>query len=170
MNEQAHTNPPAFPPTRYRGGTPALPTSSVIALLLVAALLVLPIWIWFFCRIEPGAGEAAILIHKTGKDLPSGEVLAVEPGQKGIVLDMLAEGRYFRNPYTWGWEITKITDIPAGKLGVLTRLYGKDLPPGKIISDEGEKGIVAEVLRPGTYRINPYAYHVQLFDAISIRP
>ena len=82
----------------------------------------------------------------------------------------MPEGRYFRNPYHWGWEITRITDIPAGRLGVRTRLYGRDLPPGRIVADEDTKGILPEVLRPGKYRINPYAYAVELFDAISIRP
>ncbi len=96
--------------------------------------------------------------------------MALEPGQKGIQLDVLSEGRYFRNPYSWGWQIRRITDIPAGQLGVLTRLYGQDLPPGQIIASEGMKGIVQDVLRPGKYRINPYAYDIQLFDAISIRP
>ncbi|MBI2441461.1 MAG: hypothetical protein HYV35_08835, partial [Lentisphaerae bacterium] len=43
-----------------------------------------PLWFWFFCRIEPGAGELAVLIRKTGQDLPSGQILATEPGQKGI--------------------------------------------------------------------------------------
>ena len=85
-------------------------------------------------------------------------------------MDVLPEGRYFRNPYTWGWEIHRITDIPAGKVGVLTRLYGKDLPPGRIIAGNDTKGIVAEVNLPGKYRINPYAYEVGMFDAISIRP
>jgi hypothetical protein len=41
-----------------------------------------------------------------------------------------------------------MTDIPAGKLGVKTRLYGNDLPPGRIMATEGTKGIVADVLAP----------------------
>ena len=139
----------------------------VLALMILVVLL--PLWFWFFCRIEPGPGEMAVLIHKTGKDLPSGEILATKPDQKGIRLEVLPEGRYFRNPYSWGWQIKPITDIPAGKVCVQTRLYGQDLPAGKIIAEEGNKGIMAEVLRPGKYRINPYAYQVRLFDAINIR-
>jgi regulator of protease activity HflC (stomatin/prohibitin superfamily) len=133
-------------------------------------LFLLAVWIWFFWRIEPASDQIAVLIRKTGQDLPSGQILATEPGQKGIQLEVLSEGRYFRNPYAWGWRIHPITDIPAGKLGVLIRLYGKDLPPGKILADEGSKGIVGQVLRPGKYRINPYAFSVQRFDAVSIRP
>lgn len=141
-----------------------------VTVLVFAVLLVLPLWIWFFCRIEPGSGQIAMLIRKTGKDLPSGEILALQPDQKGIQLEVLAEGRYFRNPYFWGWELGRITDIPAGKLGVMTRLYGTDLPPGEIIATEGSKGILRDVYRPGKYRINPYAYRIDLFDAINIRP
>lgn len=133
-------------------------------------LLLLPVWFWFFCRIEPGSGQIAILIHKTGKDLPAGAIIAPDESSKGIQLDVLPEGRYFRNPYSWGWMIRPMTDIPAGKLGVKTRLYGDNLPPGNIIAAEGTKGIIAEVLRPGKYRINPFAYNIELFDAITIRP
>ncbi len=146
--------------------------------LAIVLLLLLPLFVWFYCRIEPGPGEIAVLIRKTGEDLPSGAIIALDPRQKGIQFEVLPEGRYFRNPYGWGWEIGRITDIPAGKLGVLTRLYGQELPPGEIIaggdcakgSPGDAKGIVAAVLRPGKYRINPYACAIALFDALSIRP
>ncbi len=136
---------------------------------LIGALWFGAVYFWVFCRIEPGPGEFAVLIHKTGKALPPGQVLATAPNEQGISLEVLPEGRYFKNPYSWAWEIKKTTDIPAGKLGVLTRLYGENLPDGQIVATEGTKGIVAEVLRPGKYRINPYAYHVELFDATQIR-
>jgi regulator of protease activity HflC (stomatin/prohibitin superfamily) len=143
---------------------PALPFFAVIA---AAGLFV---FIWFFCRIEPGPDTIAVLIKKTGKNLEPGQVIAVEENQKGIQLDVLAEGRYFKNPYTWSWRIHRILDVPAGKLGVMTRLYGKQLPAGQIIAGGEQRGIVQEILRPGKYRINPYAYHMALFDAISISP
>jgi hypothetical protein len=53
---------------------------------------------------------------------------------------------------------------------VLTRLYGRELEGGLILAPEGFKGIVPEVLRPGKYRINPYAYGLQQYDAKTIRP
>ena len=142
----------------------------VVAMLLIGAIFIAPVFVWFFCRIEPGPGEIAVLIRKTGKDLPSGQILATEPGQKGIQLEVLPEGRYFKNPYLWAWRIAQITDIPAGSLGVQVRLFGRDLPPGHMVAGEGEKGILAEILGPGKYRINPYAYVVKLFDALSIKP
>jgi regulator of protease activity HflC (stomatin/prohibitin superfamily) len=177
MDEKNFTPPPI--PARaktpnYGGKPPSLGGANLgwlaVPVVILLAVLVLPMWFWFFCRIEPGPGEIAMLIRKTGQNLPSGQILALEAGQKGLQLDVLAEGRYFKNPYTWGWQIGEITDIPAGKLGVLTRLYGQELPDGQVLAPEGHKGIVPEVLRPGKYRINPYAYSVQLFDAITIRP
>lgn len=139
------------------------------ALLVPGIIFALTIFIWFFCRIEPEPGEIAMLIRKTGKDLPSGEIIAQQPDQKGIQLEVLPEGRYFRNPYTWDWKISRITEVPAGKLAVVTRLFGKDLPPGQIIAGDGEKGILADILRPGRHRINPYAYRIELADAVTIR-
>ena len=41
-------------------------------------LLFLPLFVWFYCRIEPGAGEIAVLIRKTGEDLPSGAIIALK--------------------------------------------------------------------------------------------
>lgn len=159
------------------GGSPSSPSPKLLLalagglpLLLVGAAVFLSAFVWFFCRIEPDSEEIAILIHKTGKDLPPGQIIATDPGQKGIQLEVLPEGRYFRNPYSWEWKIARVTDIPAGKFGVVTRLYGNDLPEGRILAQPGTKGIVPEVLQPGKYRINPYACQIELFDAISIRP
>ena len=163
--------PPPIPGRRME--RPALPPAArgvTTGLFLIGLLLFGSAFWWFFCRIEPGPDQIAILIRKTGKDLAPNQILATEKGQKGIQLDVLPEGRYFLNPYTWGWRFHRITDIPAGKLGVQTRLFGDELAPGAIIAGPTTKGIVREVLRPGKYRINPYAFKVELFDATSVRP
>ncbi|MFA7000495.1 MAG: SPFH domain-containing protein [Candidatus Paceibacterota bacterium] len=169
--EHGWSSPPPIPsrttlPSFGRG----IGIATVFALLAIGLVVVLPGWVWFFWRIEPGADELAVMIHKTGANLPSGEILALQPEQKGVQLAVLSPGRYFKNPYTWDWEIVQVTDIPAGKLGVRTRLFGKDLPPGQIIAGADTKGILLDVLGPGKHFINPYAYQVQIFDAINIRP
>jgi regulator of protease activity HflC (stomatin/prohibitin superfamily) len=161
------SDPIEFKPPRVQLNVPLLTS---VPVLIAGALIAAVIFIWFFCRIEPGADEIAVLIRKTGENLPAGHVIALEKGQKGIQLDVLAEGRYFRNPYTWSWKIQRILDVPAGKLGVMTRLYGDELPPGRIIAEDNQRGIMQEILRPGKYRINPYAFHVATFDAINIKP
>ncbi len=142
---------------------------SLSALILLA--LFLPLFVWYGCRIEPGNGQIAVLIRKTGNRLPPGEVIAREPGQQGIQLEVLGEGRYFRNPYTWDWQIKTITDVPAGRFAVLVRKFGKDLEGGAIIApDDESKGVVREVLGTGKHRVNPYAYEVRIFDDIKIMP
>ncbi len=136
----------------------------------IALTILLLLWIWFYWRIEPGEGEFAVMIRKTGRNLPPGELIAPDSSFKGIQDELLPEGRYFRNPYTWDWKIVQMTDIPAGKLGVVIRLHGKDLPPGQIIAKPGFKGILSETLSPGKHRINPFAAQVEIFDALTIRP
>jgi regulator of protease activity HflC (stomatin/prohibitin superfamily) len=170
MNDLDHTvSPPPPPRARPPHGPGPGGALGVLALILLV-VIGLPAFIWFGCRVEPGADEIAVLIRKTGRPLPSGRLLALDPKEKGIQLDVLPEGRYFYNPYHWGWRMHRNTDIPAGKLGVQMRLYGDALPQDRILADPGCKGVVPEVLRPGKYRINPYAYMIALFDAITIRP
>ncbi|MBQ6472003.1 MAG: hypothetical protein IJJ33_08470 [Victivallales bacterium] len=143
----------------------------MLPMLILILLAFIGMFVWCFCRIEPRNGEIAVLIRKTGKPLPAEEILALEEGQKGIQLDVLGEGRYFRNPYTWGWEFFPITDVPAGKFAVLVRRYGKEREHGSIIAaDEGSRGVIPDVLGTGRHRINPYAYDVKLFDDVKIMP
>ena len=144
---------------------------SGIALGALAAVVALGAWVWFGWRIEPGNGEIAVLMKKTGKNLPPDAILAPGPEYKGIQQDVLPEGRFFRNPWTWDWSYVKALDIPAGKFGVLVRKFGKSLPPGQIIAPDDEtKGIVRDVLGTGRHRINPYAYDVKICDDIVIKP
>ena len=138
--------------------------------IIVIAIIAFPLWVWYGWRIEPGNGEIAILIKKTGRNLPPEAILAPGPEYKGIQEDVLPEGRYFRNPWTWEWRFAKAVDIPAGKFGVLVRKFGKDLPEGEILAREGTKGILPDVLGTGKHRINPFAYEVKLYDDITIKP
>ncbi len=143
----------------------------VLAAALIGTVLAVSLFVWYGCRIEPGNGQIAVLIKKTGKTLPADQIVAVSGEYKGIQLEVLGEGRYFRNPYVWDWLIVPVTEIPAGKFGVLVRKFGKNLPEGEILApDESYKGIVRDVLGTGRHRINPFAYDVKLCDDIVIMP
>lgn len=152
-------------------GSPWLLVASVLAIL---GLPGYGIFQWFFCRVEVPPGHLAVKIAKTGEDLGGGEIIATRPEQKGIQFDTLKPGRYFLNPLFWETEVVPIVTVPPGKVGVLTRLFGKnpDLSRGEglLVPLEGDgKGIVAEVLPPGSHeRINPWAYKVELHDAVTI--
>lgn len=142
-----------------------------LPLMVVGLLFFLGLFIWFGCRIEPQNGEIVVMIKKTGKILPSEQIVAPSAEYQGIQLEVLGEGRYFRNPYTWDWQIRKITDIPAGSFGVLVRKFGQDLPEGEIIAPSDEyKGIVRDVLGTGKHRINPFAYEVKIYEDLRIMP
>ncbi len=113
-------------------------------------------------------GKAMVLIRKTGTPLRSGQIIATDKKQKGIQLKMYPEGWHFLNPYTWEAKIVDKIEVPEGQLGVLIRLYGAPLPKGQVLAGEGQKGILAKVLRPGRHTINPYAFRVELHPKISI--
>jgi regulator of protease activity HflC (stomatin/prohibitin superfamily) len=113
--------------------------------------------------------KVAVLIRKTGEDPPSGQIVA-PPGQKGIQADVLPEGWHWKNPYTWDWVIVDQVEIQPNKVGVQVRLSGKPLADDAVIAGPDQQGIIADVLRPGRYVINPYLYRVTLYDAVSIAP
>jgi len=87
------------------------------------------------------------------------------------------------NPGTWEWvhslsdrqrdqlradKFVFKGDFP--KIGVVTRKIGKKAPTDQVIVDRasGQEGILAEVLTPGVYKINPYVYNVEIHPAVVI--
>lgn len=169
-----------------------------IVLVVAAGLAAL---VWFTFRVYVPEDSCAVLIRKMGNPLPPAQVVATEPGYKGIQEEVLGPGRYFYNPIVWDWKLEELTVIPAGdpstwewtpslgerqrdelragtfsfkgdypKIGVVTRKVGPKSPAGQIIVDRasGRQGVLREVLTPGTYKVNPYVYKVELHPAIVI--
>jgi regulator of protease activity HflC (stomatin/prohibitin superfamily) len=146
----------------------------VLGVLVAAGFLVQQLWEWEVERHEVQPDHFLVRVHLWGKDLPEGELLAPDESFKGVMLDVLPEGRHFVNPLFWSVETHKIVNVPPGKCGVLTRKFGKPLPPerlekGEYLAGADERGIVPEVLLPGKHRINPHAYDYQLVDAVEVR-
>lgn len=131
-------------------------------------------WKWEIERIEVPPGKFLVVIHRWGKNLPPDEIVAPDDSYKGVLETVRGPGRHFLNPFFYGHEIHAMVNIPAGKCGILTRKFGTPIPPeridaGELLAGEGEKGIVAEPLTPGTYSINPYAFDLSIIDAIEVR-
>jgi regulator of protease activity HflC (stomatin/prohibitin superfamily) len=130
------------------------------------------------CKIEVGTGEQAVLIRREGLELEPDMELAPPPKDgkyyyKGVQTGgpnngVLTEGRYFYNPYLWTWEIMPQFVVPADKIGIRIALSGDDMPPGQILAEPGEKGILREVLKPGRYPYNPYAEQIELQNPVTI--
>jgi hypothetical protein len=146
----------------------------VIGVLIAGALLLQQLWHWEVERVEVPPGEFLVRISLWGQNLPEGEILAPDESHKGVMRDVLPEGRHFLNPLFWRYERHKMIDVPPGQCLVLTRKFGSPIPAdrlarGEYLAGEGERGIVPEVRLPGKHRINPYAYDHALYNAVEIR-
>ncbi len=69
---------------------------------------------WFSFRVYVPPNQCAFLIRKHGKNLPPNQIVATEPGQKGIQPEALGPGRYFYNPLVWDYTLTPLTVVDAG--------------------------------------------------------
>lgn len=136
----------------------------------VVTLLIFGYTIYRQFRIDVPSYHMAVLTHKTGKDLPNNMEVAPDISYKGVQKDVLNEGRYFKNPYSWDWEIVPMVEIPKGKLGVRIRLYGEELPYGHVVAKTDEdKGIIQDVLKPGRYAINALVVDGKSKQPIGVR-
>jgi regulator of protease activity HflC (stomatin/prohibitin superfamily) len=181
------TTPPPHDGYTVRHSPPLRVPLAAIGLgaLLLLVLLGFGYW-WFIQRVDIGPGQILVLIRKVGTDLPAsgvaGAANAAEIGQqvvlypallkqlgeppdshryKGILYQPLPEGRYFFDPFFWERVRVPAIQIAEDEIGILIRKYGRALPPGRLVATEtDERGPVADVLKPGRYNINPFAYEV----------
>lgn len=138
---------------------------------IVAGLLILIFGIKFFsmCLVRVDSGECAVLIKKTGLDLPTGEIAAPDDTYKGMQEKVLTEGWHLLNPYTWDYVVVPQVDVPRDKVGLKIRLFGKRMEdPRRVIAGPGEKGIQEEVLKTGRYPLNTFLYDVVISDPTQI--
>jgi regulator of protease activity HflC (stomatin/prohibitin superfamily) len=92
---------------------------------------------------------------------------AGSPLEIGFLERLRGPGRHFYCPLWWERELVDDLVIDGGNVGIVTCKMGDDLPRGEFLVDGtlGEttyKGIFRNVLAPGRYRINPYAYTVEI--------
>jgi len=147
----------------------------VLGTVVLSLVLLQQFWQWEIERVEVGQGKYLIRIHRWGADLPSDQIIAPDESYKGVMLDVLQEGRHFLNPIFWGYEMHDLVNVPTGQCLILTRKFGSVIPSerlaeGDILAKEGERGIVPDVLKQGSYRLNPYAYSWEMVKAVEIGP
>lgn len=136
--------------------------------LVVLLILVVVLWKTFFQYVPPG--HMLVVISKNGSELRPEQVLA-EPGQKGIQRDVLGEGWHFVMPVTHTTERKPNVVVPPGQVGIVVSKGGfapRDLRETADLDDE--RGIRPNVLPPGSYRLSPYGYDVELVPATEIKP
>ena len=105
-------------------------------------------------------------------------------GQKGPQIEILFPGTYRINTDLFHVEMQDATIVPANKVGLITALDGDPLPEdeyvaksvtghndfqnaSKFLASGGQRGPQYDVLKPGTYYINPLIFKVEL-DAAAI--
>ena len=124
-----------------------------------------------------------LLAHKVDghSNFENGEMFLQNGGQKGPQIEILLPGTYRINTDLFHVEMQSATIIPANKVGLITALDGEPLPdaeyvaksvtghndfqnPSKFLESGGQRGPQFDVLRPGTYYINPLLFKVELDD------
>ncbi len=110
-----------------------------------------------------------------------GQAFLNNGGQKGPQIEILLPGTYRINTDLFRIEIQDATVIPANKIGLVTALDGQPLPEEEYVAKSvsghndfqdastflaagGERGPQFDVLKPGTYYINPLIFKVELDD------
>jgi uncharacterized membrane protein YqiK len=123
-----------------------------------------------------GDSQVGIVTKKMfGKMMPQGQVVA-RSGEIGVRADILMPGLYWRIPIIWRIEKHPVTEILPTEVGIVESIDGRSIPKGRLLADEvecnhfqdarmfldngGMKGPQVSILRPGTYRINTYAFKV----------
>ena len=107
--------------------------------------------------VEPGSVG---VVTQLGGDVPqNGQILVDSDAEQGIRRQVLPPGRYRINPYGYKVESVPAVEVKAGMVGVRRRLLGKDGSSRFAVKDD-EKGILRDVLQPGTYYLNPKEYEV----------
>jgi regulator of protease activity HflC (stomatin/prohibitin superfamily) len=111
----------------------------------------------------------------------NGQVFLQNGGQKGPQIDVLLPGTYRINTDLFHIEIKDATVVPASKVGLVTALDGEPLPESEYVAKPvtghndyqnasafleagGQRGPQFDVLKPGTYYVNPLIFKVQLDD------
>jgi uncharacterized membrane protein YqiK len=105
-------------------------------------------------------------------------------GQRGTQMQLIPPGTYRINKLLFSVSVMEATIIPPEKIGIIEARDGKPLPSGRVIARHvecdsfqnpsafieggGERGPQMSIIAPGTYRINPLLFSVQLADVIDI--
>jgi uncharacterized membrane protein YqiK len=161
----------------------------IIFLAIVAALCAYRQILWLCGVIVVPNDSIGVVTKKfalfgSHRSLPDGSILALR-GEAGFQADTLAPGLHLGLwPIQFKVRLVPFLTIPPGKVGCVEACDGKPLAPGRIIARQvecdsfqdaraflqsgGERGPQMALITPGTYRINPLLFSVELANAIDI--
>ncbi len=117
------------------------------------------------------SGMVGVLTRKIGEPAPEGQILVpLDSPYRGIIKEILEPGIRYVHPKIYSWEVVEALNIPAGKVGILTRKIGDPAPSGDILVsfNSNYRGIIKEILEPGLRYLHPKMYSWDVVDAIVI--
>ena len=110
-----------------------------------------------------------------------GEAFLTSGGQRGPQIEVILPGRYRINTDLFLVEVQPATIVQANQIGLVTAKDGAPLPAGELVAEHveghadyqdasaflamgGQRGPQFDLLKPGTYYINPLMFDVKLDD------
>ncbi len=163
----------------------------VIDLNMLLVILAIVIFLLIVLLVIPGLklirdSEVGILTKRMfGRKMPQGQVVA-RNGEIGVQANILMPGLYWRIPIIWKIEKQFVTEISPAEVGIVESIDGRPIPKGRLLGDEiecnhfqdakmfldngGMKGPQTAILRPGTYRINTYAFKIMRARITEVPP
>src|SRR2546422_143712 len=122
------------------------------------------------------AGEVGVLVKRLGgRKMPPGQVIA-RHGEIGTQAATLVPGLYWRMPVVWSMRRSHVLQVAENEIATVEAIDGRPLLNGRLLGDEvecnqfqdgeafldngGFKGPQVAIIRPGTYRINPFLFNV----------
>jgi len=193
------TFPGSFGPGQRRGRPPWSPwPQATLGPALVSLVLVLAVlyggYFWFIRGVVVGPNEVLVLLKKDGRRSLGGDQIIIPrpPDQRdtaayaawerayrdvnGILEEVYPPGTYFKfSPFDYERQvidIKKTADVPIGKVGVVIKKFGQQLPPGQVLANESQdqRGPLPITLEPGRHYkyANPYAYEIKQVDPLTV--
>ena len=136
------------------------------------------------CDGEPLAGGRIVAREVACDSFQDARGFLKNGGERGPQMALIPPGTYRINSLLFTVTMADAVIIPPGKIGVVEARDGKPLPLGRVIARHvdcnsyqdapafiaggGERGPQMSIVAPGTYRINPFLFSIQLTDAIDI--
>jgi regulator of protease activity HflC (stomatin/prohibitin superfamily) len=131
------------------------------------------------------AGRIFAVVVPGHNSFQAGQDFIKNGGQKGPQIDVLLPGTYRINLNLFQIQVAPAAVIEASKVGLVTALDGIPLPDREYVASpitghndyqdgsafltkQGQRGPQLDVLRPGTYYVNPFMFSVQVDDVAVI--
>ncbi|MBI5290008.1 MAG: hypothetical protein HY873_13625 [Chloroflexi bacterium] len=127
-----------------------------------------------------------LLAHKVEghQAFQDGEAFVAGNGQRGPQIEVMLPGRYRINSDLFNVEIQPASVVQANQVGLVTAKDGDPLPSGELVAmsvpghgdyqdasafltQGGQRGPQYDLLKPGTYYINPLMFDVKL-DSVAV--